>query len=453
MSRVWIHFGTPVLCLSFFGTAAESKAFFHTPKVVTQSQIKQQIAQLIKKLDSNQRAVRQQAELELVTLGKPVLSLLPPPELVSSNSVRDTLLRVREQIEKRVAKDSIKASVINLKGKRPLNIILAKIVEQTGNQLDSADLSNTILKTKVDVDYVDRPFWEVIDDLTRKLHLTCQINSSNGHLELNQTPQTKQNPPAQTTLICYSGPFRIEIESILRRPLVGSTSRELLRATFLIQVEPRLRPLFLSYASSEIQAKGNATRKLPPYNPYAKYELPLGEGGKNLKFTMQWIMDGNQLPKTIQIQGRLKMELAAETLPITFDHLARSKGAIRRRGNISVELVDTESIKHNSTQNLNVRIALSYDYSGPAFESHRTWIYHNQAFLQNPQGKKYWLNGSSQTTLETTGKVSVLYQFTDLPQQQKSYQFTYLAPTLITSAPIDFRFEAIPLPGKASESD
>lgn len=448
MWRTWLHFGIPFFYLTCFWMVAESNAFVQKPEITKKAQMKQQIAQLIKKLDSNQRVVRQQAEIELVSLGKPVLSLLPPPELVSSHSVRDTLQRVREQIEKRIAKDSIKASTVNLKGRHSLNMIFIKITEQTGNQLDTTNLSKALLKAKMDVNFVKRPFWKAIDDLTRKRHLTYQINSSNGYLEFNPVRQNQPNPSVELTHVYYSGPFRIEIEKMLRRPLVGNTSRELLRTTFLIQVEPRLRPLFLSYSSSELEAKGNKTHKLLPFNPYAKYELPLGEGGKNLKFSMQWIMNRNQLPKTIEIQGRLKMELAAETLPITFDHLSRSKGALRRRGNISVELIDAKSMKHDSKQNLNVRIALSYDYSGPAFESHRTWIYHNRAFLQNPQGKKYWLNGSSQTTLESTGKISVLYQFTDLPQAETSYQFTYLAPTLITSAPIDFHFEAIPLPGK-----
>ncbi|MCH9789584.1 MAG: hypothetical protein K0U82_02105, partial [Planctomycetes bacterium] len=218
-------------------------------------------------------------------------------------------------------------------------------------------------------------------------------------------------------------------------------------------VEPRLRPLFLSYAADKIKATGDSHLNLPAFNRYAKYEIPLGEGGQDLKITMQWIRDSQQRIKTIQIQGRLKMELAAETLPITFDDLFQSQGAIRRRGNITVELVKAEKKELDSTQNLNIRISLSYDYGGPAFESHRTWIYHNRAYLQNPQGKKYWLNGSSQTTLESAGKISVLYQFTDLPLKQDRYQLTYLAPTLITAAPIEFRFEKIAFPAEVTENN
>lgn len=449
MSRIWFVCGLIILSLFCLLTTAKSDSVLLAEKADEQEHIRQQISELISELDSNQRVIRQQAEIQLVALGKPVLSLLPPPELVSSNSVREALQRVKLQIEKQVAKDSIKASHVNLKGPFPLNRILSTITDQTGNQLETTDLSEALLKTTVDVSFVDLPFWQTIDDLTRKLPLNYQINGSSGHLMFRQDTE-KQHSKKATLPVCYNGPFRIEADEIQRRPLVGSINRELLRTTFLIQVEPRLRPLFLSYAAADLKAVGDSKLILHPFNPYAKYELPLGEGGKDLKFIMQWILDSKQRPETIQIQGHLNMELAAETLPITFDDLLQSQGAIRRRGNVSVDLIDTEKVNRDSTQDLNIRIALSYDYGGPAFESHRTWIYHNRAYLQDSQGKKYWLNGSSQTTLEAAGKISVLYRFTDLPRQQDNYQFTYLAPTLITSAPIELRFEKLEIPAKAT---
>ncbi|MCH9652990.1 MAG: hypothetical protein K0U86_21495 [Planctomycetes bacterium] len=453
MSRVWFQLGIAILCLSWLQTVGKSDSDPRPAQVSTQKQIQKQISELILKLDSNQRKIRQQAEVQLVKLGKPVLSLLPPPELISSNSVKEALQSVRLQIEKRAAKESIKASHVNLKGTFSLNQILIAITHQTGNPLDSKNLPESVLKTRIDVNYVEVPFWKTIDDLSQKLTLTYQVSGSKGVLQLQQETEKRSVSITDKSKVCFQGPFRIEIVNIQRRPLIGSSNRELLRATFLIQVEPRLRPLFLSYAADKIKATGDSHLNLPAFNRYAKYEIPLGEGGQDLKITMQWIRDSQQRIKTIQIQGRLKMELAAETLPITFDDLFQSQGAIRRRGNITVELVKAEKKELDSTQNLNIRISLSYDYGGPAFESHRTWIYHNRAYLQNPQGKKYWLNGSSQTTLESAGKISVLYQFTDLPLKQDRYQLTYLAPTLITAAPIEFRFEKIAFPAEVTENN
>lgn len=449
MLRIWLLTGVAVLCLLCTFKTVSANSTLLEQKESEQEQLKQQIAQLIEKLDSNQRLVRQQAEIQLAALGKPVLSLLPPPELVPSISAREALKRIRLKIEQQAARDSLKASTITLTGKHTLKQILNAISEQTGNQIDSSLLSDEVLNHKIQIHFKKTSFWQAIDDLTRTLPLAYQINGSNGYLQLQTITQKRPIQSKLESQIYYDGPFRIEVVTIEKRALLGTTDSELLRVTFQIQVEPRLRPLFLSYSSREIQAKSDQSLTLPPFNPDAKYELPLGEGGKNMKFTMQWIMDSRQRPEFVQIQGDLKMELAAETLPITFDDLSRTQGAIRRRGNVSVELVEAESVKLASVQNMNVRIALSYDYGGPAFESHRTWIYHNRAYLQTPQGKQYWLNGSSQTTLESAGKIGVLYRFTDLPRTQTDFQFTYLAPTLITSAPMQFRFEKLKLPAKS----
>lgn len=452
MLHTWVQLGFIVLCLSGLQIVGQADSRQLPEQSEHLKQIKKQVSELILKLDSNQRAIRQQAETQLTTLGKPVLSLLPPPELITSNSVKEALQRIRIEIEKRAAQDSLKASHVDLKGAFSLKQVIKEITHQTGNLLDSGQLSKSILETRIEVDYVDVPFWKVIDDLSRQLKVSFQTNDSSGTLQLLKNNEASSDLVTANRQISYDGPFRTQIQNLQRRPLIGSPDRELLRATFLIQVEPRLRPLFLSYAAGKIKATGDTDLSLPPFNPGAKYEIPLGEGGQDLKFTMQWIREKQQKAKSVQIHGQLKMELAAETLPITFDDLFQSQGAIRRRGNVSVELISAEKKNLESSQNLTVRLALSYDYGGPAFESHRTWIYHNRAYLQDPQGKKYWLNGSSQTTLESAGKISVVYQFKNLKRQAVQYQFTYLSPTLITSTPIAFRFNQIALPQKVTKS-
>lgn len=436
--------GICLLALLSIPTTVHSAEPGTDPKSEQQT-TREQVEKLIQQLDDNQRMIRQQAELELVKLGQPVLSLLPAPELVSSPSVREALQRVRLQVEKHAARESIKASRIQLQGRVSLEQILQAIIKQTDNQLDWSLLPALLLKQKEEIDFSNTPFWKVIDEVADSFSLTYRINGPRDQLQF-QKRSTSSTETAPVPPICYNGPFRITVENLQCRRLAGSVDQELLRITFLIQVEPRLRPLFLSYAASRLKARGATDNALAPFNPSAKYELPLGEGGKNLKFTMQWILNRNQRPKTVQINGNLEMELAAETLPITFRDLTSSEGAVRRRGNVSVELVEVERQKLIDSQNLTVRIALSYDYGGPAFESHRTWIYHNRAYLQDAQGQKFWLNGSSQTTLESSGKIGVLYRFTELPASAEPVQFTYLAPTLITAAPIELHFEGLTLP-------
>ncbi|HAH47043.1 hypothetical protein [Gimesia sp.] len=449
MSRLLLLAANTILTLTI-GNVQATAADPNT--VQKQEDLKQQVATLITQLDDNQRQVREQAESKLIGLGKPVLSLLPPPELATTASVREAIQRVKLQIEKQAARDSLQASRITLKGSYTLKTVLQQISRQSGNQLDLQSLSDDILNRNIQIKFEKSPFWQSIDELKQILPLRYQINGSNDSLQFLQKADSDTSHSSKAPGVHYDGPFRITVLDLKSRPLRGSPDKDLLAVKFHVEVEPRLRPLFLSYAASDIHCSTSQSNKLSAFTPQAKLELPLGEGGKNVNFTTTWILNHNQQKSMFDIQGTLQMELAAETLPITFDNLDQSEGAVRRRGNVSVELVNVEQAKLPSSQSLNVRIALSYDYGGPAFESHRTWIYHNRAYLENSAGQKFWLNGASHTTLESAGKIGVSYQFKELPLQENRLQFTYLAPTLITAAPIKFHFENLKLPADGEKS-
>lgn len=447
--RLLLHTAITILAL-FCGQLNVSAA--DPNPVQKQTDLKHQVETLISQLDANQRQVREQAERKLIDLGKPVLAQLPPPELVTTPSVREALIRVKLQIEKQAARDSIHASLVTIKGDYPFNTVLQQISTQSGNPLDLKNLTAEFLDQNIQVEFEKTPFWQAIDELSHKRPFTYQFDGASDSMQFQQSAADNSSRSSKALHVYYDGPFRITVLDLKSRPLRGSSNKELLSVKFQVEVEPRLRPLFLSYAAGEIHCSTSQASKLSPFTPQAKLELPLGEGGKNVNFTMTWILDSEQKSSTFDIQGTLQMELAAETLPIAFDNLNQSEGAIRRRGNVSVELIHVEQKKLPTSQTLSVRIALSYDYGGPAFESHRTWIYHNRAYLENPAGQKYWLNGASHTTLESAGKTGVSYQFKDLPLQQNNLRFTYLAPTLITAAPIRFHFEKLKLPVNDNKS-
>ncbi|MGH7202381.1 MAG: hypothetical protein ACREJB_17380, partial [Planctomycetaceae bacterium] len=91
-----------------------------------------------------------------------------------------------------------------------------------------------------------------------------------------------------------------------------------------------------------------------------------------------------------------------------------------------------------------VRLAVSYDAGGPAFESHRTWIYHNEAYLEDAGGESVPPAGPLRTSLEGDGAVAVEYEFRPLPSPLDQYRLVYVAPTLIVETPIAFRLSAKP---------
>src|SRR5262245_30969960 len=101
----------------------------------------QQVRKLLRDLDADERAVRVNAERELLDLGPEILPLLPAPELLKSAGVRGAVAQIRITLERRKARESVLPSRVTLEGKLPLKQVLQGISQQTGNSLDANTLS------------------------------------------------------------------------------------------------------------------------------------------------------------------------------------------------------------------------------------------------------------------------------------------------------------------------
>ena len=87
------------------------------------------------------------------------------------------------------------------------------------------------------------------------------------------------------------------------------------------------------------------------------------------------------------IRGKVNCLIAAATERIVFDQKTLTRGETQRRGGVTVQIrkVGLESLPRHESD-FEIGILVNYDNGGPAFESHRTWIYHNDAFIESKEG-------------------------------------------------------------------
>src|SRR5437016_3733168 len=78
--------------------------------LVKQSDLEPEVRQLLKDLAGETRAQRTEAERRLRALGPSVLPYLPSPELLPSNSVREVVRRIRLDLERAAAVESMRSS-------------------------------------------------------------------------------------------------------------------------------------------------------------------------------------------------------------------------------------------------------------------------------------------------------------------------------------------------------
>jgi hypothetical protein len=118
-----------------------------------------------------------------------------------------------------------------------------------------------------------------------------------------------------------------------------------------------------------------------------------------------------------------------------------------RHGGVSVTLKRSAlSAGADGKRVLSARLAVAYDAGGPEFESHRTWIYHNDVRLESPDGTIDTPDGGFDVTQQSNGGVEVEYLFSDLPDRPlRDWHLVYVAPTLLIDVPVDFAFENVPV--------
>ncbi len=423
---VWVLCGC--VCLTVIRTAAGEPP----PTVDLAAEVKQAIADL----DANRLSVRRAAEERLLKLGPAVLPHLPPPDLIRQPGVRQVLKRLRIQLEKRQARLSATASQVTLQGNLPLKEILRGIIDQTENQFDASALPASILESNVEIDFQKTPFWKAVDHLCKELQLRHRLE---GKMEALQLLPAEEDA-APEIAVTYAGPFRVAVTSIKQR-----REYDQVRVGFAFTGEPRIRSLIVTYAAKNWNLQLPDGLLLPPENPGAFLEFNPADGGRKIQFSIDFVDTDKPIDK-ISLDGKFTVTTVVGNQRIRFRDLEHGGGVARRRGGISVLLHKATATKTSAgTYDARINAAVVYDAQGPAFESHRTWIYHNHVYLETAEGKRIEFAGNQRTLNSDAGAVLMEYPFPNLKHPLSEYEFVYVAPTLIVEIPATIHFADLPV--------
>jgi hypothetical protein len=395
------------------------------------------IRQLVGQLSSSRQVDRAVAVRELEALGPVVLPHLPSSDAVDDPGVRDALVRLRRVLEKRLVVESTQAARVTLTGTQPVSEVVTAIAMQTKNRLALAE--DIQPKALFEATWDQVPFWDAVNDLGHKFPWQPRWNPASLAWELS--PQTKNGDIA----VAVSGPFRIVVQNVAWKSLPNSTDR-LLRATLAIQAEPRLRPLFMTVSPGEWSGK-LATQSLAAWNPAAEYELPFGDGSREVVWTLDLLVPtAPDKSSRWSLKGACRVHLAAGSESFVFDAARLPRGSSQRRGDVAVRLQPTTFVPQADGHHaVTVRLTVGYARGGPAFESHRVGMFHRAARLETAGEQKIPFRGF-EVVAEADGGVALEFRFDGLTEPPASYHFIYEAPTLLLDVPVNVAFPEIPTP-------
>jgi hypothetical protein len=442
------------LCISFWRTSpSRSDDRQKTPDSRTASQIQH----LIEQLDADARSERTKARDALLDMGPAILPLLPEDRAVASAAARQSLHEIRLRLQREAALASLAPSRVTLKGTYPLQSVLAQIAAQTGNEFNARALGDQLRDRRITVDFRSRSFWSACDSVAKDVWFTY-ASAPGRRLELIRPNRRSELRPLS---VANNGAFRVAVTSASIRPSPGSRTGSALRISWNLMAEPRLRPLFAAIAGHDLHAQMSEAGSVPlgseaaparpaiaelrPISPAAKLELSMNEGQEPLLLDTDFEFPANGTANpNIDFGGSFAVEMAAGAKRFVFDNLAAPNQTAQRAGTVAVRLLRVEIPPHGKGDETKVQISVVYDQGGPAFESYRTWIYHNELWLEAKDGRRILPRPLVATQRRDDGGIAVEYNFADVTGSPADYRVVYVAPTLIVQTPVQFQLRSIP---------
>ena len=399
--------------------------------------LKPQVAKLVRQLDAAEKAQRDEAEQQLLKLGTPALPLLPDTERASAE-IKLRLARVRTQLETRRGEEEALSREVTLSGADlPFDDVIAAIEKQTGNKLvDYRQQFNQQADDKTLKLSLDKvPFWPALDQILDEAGMTIYGYAGEPGLALVNRSSTEV---PRYNRCAYAGAFRIEATEVIARRDLRDPSGEALRVEVDVAWEPRLAPIALSLSGDSVTAVGDTGEALTA-GPNSELEVTVNPGESSTQVPLAFALPPRKMTKIASLKGNLEVLLPGPIEEFRFAKLQAGAKGEERRGGVNVIL---EQVRQNQLL-WEIRVRVVFDKPGQALESHRTWVLHNEAFLESPD-KQQINSAATETTRQSDNEVGMAYMFdvADLA----GHVLVYKTPTVLMNAAVPYELKDIALP-------
>lgn len=397
------------------------------------------VRRLVVELDSPELARRQSAEADLLKLGPQVLDLLPRDAGPGKAEAAQRLGRIRQKLQRAQADLGVQASQVTLRGKMPLTQILASLQQETGNKISTARLggSRGILDRELDVDFHLAPFWPALDAILAKAELAIYPYGEQGRIELTAAPSPQ---PQDARHVSYAGPLRFEVVGLSSQRGFRPQSTGSLKVEIETAWEPRLAPISLKQRMGDVQVIDDRGHRLAVDASEAVLEIPAPRGPIASRLVLPLALPPRDARAIAELHGTLSVLAPGPVGTFRFTELGRAKNLVKRTAGVSVMLESATKLG----KTLEVRAFVRFDDAHDALASHRTWIFNNPAYLET-RDKTTIAPESTSPTRQTANEVGIAMLF-PVDRELNDYVFVYETPTMIYTAPLEYRFRDIPLP-------
>jgi hypothetical protein len=405
-------------------------------------ELKSEVNRLVRRLNAPELSQRTEAEEKLLALGPKILDLLPTySEQAPATEAqrRETIARIRDRLQRQLAEQSMKASMVSLHGSRPVADTLAELSRQTGNKIKDVrqQMGQEASNPQVSSNFDKTPFWQALDQTLDQAGLTVYPYAGKDELGIMARADRALSRSSRAS---YAGPLRFEATRMdLGRDLRNQDSSAL-KLTLEISWEPRLRPITLQQPLADIHAVDDQGKVIPVTEAEGQLERAIDPTGTATEFQLPLAAPPRTAKTIASLRGKIRALLPGKIEAFEFTDLKNAKKVEQHRAGVTVVL---DEVRQDGDA-WEVRVRVRFENAANALESFRSWIFSNEAYIVGADNQ-HTANAGFETTRQTKDEVGIAYKF-DLPNGPGGLTFVYKTPAMLTLVPLEYEFKNLPLP-------
>jgi hypothetical protein len=401
--------------------------------------LEDQVRGLIRMLNSPLLASREEAQQKLIALGPRVLEFLPVPTERTSAEEKQRLGQIRDKLQRAQAEASVKATLVTLTGEMKLSEVFAAMQKQTGNMIadQREKLDQQAGDPKIKVDFQQVSFWQALDQVLDQTGLTVYPYVEQDAVGFENRPEG--DLPRSKRQVAYSGAFRMEAMELLGKRNLRNAEDRRLQLMMEVAWEPRLDPITIQQRMADIQAVDDAGNAIELEETDSVLEPQILPGDLTTELLIPLKLPDRGVKQIASLKGKLTAMVPGRVETFRFTDLA-VRGAEQRKAGVAVIL---DQVRRNN-EIWEIRVLVRFDKAAGALESHRGWVFNNEAYLETKDGQRINYDGF-ETTRQTEQDVGMAYYF-DLEKGPQGLTFVYKTPSVVTLLPVEYEIKDLPLP-------
>lgn len=385
-------------------------------------------------LDAPSLAQRKAAETSLIEAGPAILSQLPSTDAELSIEAHDRLQRIRAALGKQLGQDESQtnATSIRLSGVQTLGEALEAISRDSGIEFEtSADKNAPVQGTDAPL-----PFWHAIDLVLDQADL--DINLYGGNRSTLNLVQRADERPSRVDSAAYTGVYRIEPTTVTSTRSLQHPELNGLNVTMDVAWQPSMTPIGLSIPVAELSGTLDDGGKVRPQVTAQTIDVATTADLTAADFYIPLDLPTGRPYRIASLRGVIEALLPGPAKTFEIPMTESERTATQDAMTITVEQVRPNGPLHE------VRVGITLQDAGRALESHRQWIFENEAYVRNAAGRRLDHLGY-EVYRQTDQGVGISYLF-DLGDDLTGSKLIYSSPTTVTPNTVQFVVDDILLP-------